>query len=625
MECNGLLQDLRDSRGCSLWKGGRGGRHGSSVGTKQRRIMQQAQRFDHARSDPRRRGKFGSLSGAEVCTAYSNCLGSLDALSCHAMTLHPLQNAMQEAHAHARAGRLLRAEAVYRAILAAHPKFLPAYEAYALLAYGAGNLALAAGLFKQAIALNGGIALYHRNYGEICRRLGQFGEAIAAGEQACRLAPLDADAHFNLGLACRDALEAARAEAAFRRALEVLEPVLSSDAATPQLWNMHGNCAHFLRRLDEARESYARALQLRADFPEALNSLGNLLMDMGLDAEAREKLAEAVRIAPGFAKARLSLALMQLKLGDWEAGWENYEARWDGSEEGGNGTYARARCELPQWNGEEGTAGHGLLVLNEQGFGDLFQFSRYLDLALARFARVGLVCPEPNVRSIMQCSFGGRVALLDNIPASGPDWQWQCHLMSLPRAFKTRPDCVPCNVPYLKAPEAARARWRERLDALVPAQLKVGIAWAGRKSNKYDAQRSLCFEQLLPLLGVPHVTWVSLQKMGSSARRPAIPEGVAWLDWTDELSDFSVTAALVDNLDLVISIDSAMVHLAGGLNRPVWMLNRYNGEWRWLNRQQDSPWYPSLRIFNQTGLGDWSSVIDAVRAALPTVAHAVAN
>jgi tetratricopeptide (TPR) repeat protein len=532
------------------------------------------------------------------------------------MNTPQLQNAMREAHAHARAGRLLRAQAVYRAVLAAHPKFVPAYEAYALLAFGAGNLALAAGLFRQAIALDGGIALYHRNYGEICRRLGRFNDAIAAGEAACRLAPQDADAHFNLGLACRDALDRARAGAAFRRAIEVLEPVLSSDAATPQQWNMRGNCAHFLRRFDEARASYERALQLRADFPEALNSLGNLLMDMGWDIEARAKLAETVRIAPGFAKARLSLGLMQLKLGDWEAGWENYEARWSGSEESGNGTYARAPSTLPQWNGEDGTAAHGLLVLNEQGFGDLFQFSRYLDLALPRFARVGLVCPEPNVRSIMECSFGARVALLEQIPENDPGWHWQCHLMSLPRAFKTRPDSVPCNVPYLKAPEAAKAHWRERLDAAAHARLKVGIAWAGRKSNKYDAERSLDFEQLLPLLTAPHITWVSLQKMEAGAPRPAIPQGVALLDWTDELSDFSDTAALVANLDLIISIDSAIVHLAGGLNRPVWMLNRYNGEWRWLDRRCDSPWYPSLRIFNQPQLGDWGGVMGAVRAAL---------
>jgi hypothetical protein len=157
------------------------------------------------------------------------------------------------------------------------------------------------------------------------------------------------------------------------------------------------------------------------------------------------------------------------------------------------------------------------------------------------------------------------------------------------------------------------------LDAACADGVRVGVAWAGRRSHQYDAHRSLRATQLLPLLKVPGFTWVSLQKLAEGETRPMIPQGVKWIDWSDELCDFDDTAALVANLDLVISIDSAIVHLAGGLARPVWMLNRFTGEWRWLERREDSPWYPTMRIFNQPRYGDWDSVLAAVQTALASL------
>ena len=166
----------------------------------------------------------------------------------------------------------------------------------------------------------------------------------------------------------------------------------------------------------------------------------------------------------------------------------------------------------------------------------------------------------------------------------------------------------------------AQAYWHERLSIAAPERLTVGVAWAGRRSHMYDAQRSLRFEQFLPLLEDERITWVSLQKLGMDEPRPAIPDSVDWIDWTEELTDFADTAALLSNLDLVISIDSSMVHLAGGLARPVWMLNRFNSEWRWLEQREDSPWYPTLRIFNQPQFGDWASVFNALQSALAEIA-----
>ena len=517
---------------------------------------------------------------------------------------------------HAQAGRLIEAELVYRNIIASYPEFHPAYQAFGLLAFGAGNLAMAADLFKSAIALDNNVALYHRNYGEICRRLGRFNEAIRAGTQACRLSPTDVDAHFNLGLAFSDIKDNTQATLAYRKVLELLEPQLASGKASPQILNMRGISLHRLGLFDEARKSYERALELQPDSPTALNSLGSLLSDIGLVQEAHGYFIKAVNLAPEFAMARLNLGMAQLKLGDWQPGWDNYEARWTGSAESGNGTFSRPSCPLPQWDGQDNTDKQGLLVFTEQGFGDMFQFSRYLELASQRFAKVGFVCPDPITQIIMEWSFGERVVILKRMPISYATWHWQCPLMSLPRAFKTRLDTIPANLPYLKVSKMAQAHWRERLDIAAPDRFTVGIAWTGRKSHQYDAQRSLRFEQFLPLLNDKRITWVNLQKSGIEDLRPAIPDDVKWIDWTEELTDFADTAGLVSNLDLVISIDSSMVHLAGGLKRPVWMLNRFNSEWRWMEQRVDSPWYPTLRIFNQPQLGDWTSVLNTLRSAL---------
>ena len=387
---------------------------------------------------------------------------------------------------------------------------------------------------------------------------------------------------------------------------------------TPDALHNEGIALYRQDRFDEALVLYERALALQPNFPALLNSKGFLLQDLGRMDEALACFARAVELAPEFAMARLNLGMAQLKLGDWQNGWDNYEARWTGSAEAGNGSLSRPLSPLPQWNGEPDTQGKRLLVITEQGFGDTFQFARYLPLAAQRFAKVGFVCSAPTLR-LLEWAYGDSIVTFTRMPSdeeSWAAWDLHCPLMSLPRAFATRPDSIPCDLPTLKVPEKALAHWRERLDLAAPGSLRVGIAWAGRKAHQYDARRSLRFSQLLALLADERFTWVSLQKWAPEDERPQIPPHVDWLDWTDELSDFADTAALIANLDLVISIDSAMVHLAGALNRPVWMLNRFDAEWRWFHRRNDSPWYPELRIFSQGAFGDWHGVLGAVQQAL---------
>lgn len=396
------------------------------------------------------------------------------------------------------------------------------------------------------------------------------------------------------------------------------EPQLLQGMRLAQAEALHqaGIALYHQGRFDAALELFEQTLALQPQAASVHNSKGFALQDLGRTEAARDCFAEALALDPSLAMARLNLGLAQLKLGDWQAGWDNYEARWTGSAEASQETFKRPDCPLPQWNGEA-ASGQGLLVIIEQGFGDTFQFGRYLALLGERFARVGLACSTPVLR-LMQDSFGDRLVVLHGMPEHFEGWDWHCPLMSLPRAFATRVHEVPAPVPYLKVAAPAAEFWRARLQAAAPGRLRIGLAWAGRADYRYNQRRSLDFAQLQPLFDAlqGRVSWVNLQKWqpGERATRPGAD--VDWLDWTGDLGDFATTAALVANLDLVISVDSVLVHLAGGLDVPVWMLDRFDNEWRWLKDRLDSPWYPRLRIFRQTAFGDWPQVVEQVRRAL---------
>ena len=368
-------------------------------------------------------------------------------------------------------------------------------------------------------------------------------------------------------------------------------------------------------RFEQALACYDAALGLVPAFPALLNSKGFLLQDLDRMEEAVDCFERAVALAPEFDLARLNLGLAQLKLGQWESGWENYEYRWTGSAEAAKGSLQQPSCPLPMWNGETGLEDRSLLVITEQGFGDSLQFARYLPLAARRFRKVGFVCAPP-LQRLLEWSMGDDLQLSVRLPGDFEAWDFHCPLMSLPRAFQTRPDTVPATLPYLRASRRAAGHWQERLALAAPGRFRIGIAWAGRKAHQYDHRRSLRFEQVLPLLGDSRVSWVSLQKWAPDDARPEVPAGLDWIDWTDELTDFADSAALVSGLDLVITVDSALAHLAGGLGRPVWLLNRYDSEWRWGRRQTSSPWYSSMRIFNQPAFGDWPGALAEAQAAL---------
>ena len=361
-------------------------------------------------------------------------------------------------------------------------------------------------------------------------------------------------------------------------------------------------------RFDQAVACFQELLPTHGDDLALLANCVTSLADAGRPAEAVEMAHRALAIEPDCASVRLVLGASQLELGDWEEGWRNYEARFLGAHELQTGQAHFVNIPLPRWHGEDRAS---ILVVVEQGYGDTIQFCRFLPLLRQRFARIGLLVSPPLAR-LMDWTFGEDIAIFTNYPSDYSSWDCHCMLMSLPFVLGTRLDTLPAPPAYLKLPSSAKESWRIRLEKKAAHKLKIGFCWTGRPDYRFNASRSLPGEQWLRLLGVEGATWVSLQKRGEGQAAPPVPEGVDWIDWTEELADFAVTAALVANLDLVIGIDSVNVHLAGALGVPAWLLNRRNSEWRWMAPREDSPWYPSLRIFRQRQLHDWAEVVDRV-------------
>jgi hypothetical protein len=259
--------------------------------------------------------------------------------------------------------------------------------------------------------------------------------------------------------------------------------------------------------------------------------------------------------------------------------------------------------------------GKTILLHAEQGLGDTIQFSRYVPMVAERGGQVFL-CVQPEAVSLLKTLPGVR-RIADN-PKQLPDYQVHCYLMDLPLAFGTRVESIPRTSPYLYADPNRREKWGRKLPA--GRDLKVGLAWAGRPTHVSDSLRSMKLSQFAPLSTVSGVTFVSLQKGAGSEQAIAPPVGMNWIDLVPEIDDLADTAALISHLDLVITVDSAVAHLAGALGKPVWILTRFAPDWRWMLKREDSPWYPTARLFRQPAIGDWATVVERIRQALALLA-----
>ena len=455
--------------------------------------------------------------------------------------------------------------------------------------------------YDGAIARDPGYRDAHLNRGIALSRLGRFDDAVASYDRAIALDPTGAEAFSNRGATLR----------ALRRFDDAVASHDRAVALAPRHASVHNNRGVALKdmgRLDEALASFDAAIGLQPAFGEAYSNRANALAFFGRYDAAMADYAQAVTVNPGDANARCNGGMIKLLTGRFAAGWEDWEARWD---VGGQLAPGRRGFARPQWTGDVDIRGKRMLLVPEQGAGDTIMAVRYARLVADRGATVILEAPRA-LRSLL-----GPVSGVSEIVTQGdplPDFDFHCPLLSLPRAFKTTLDTIPVEVPYLGTSAAHLDKWRTRLPQA--GGLRVGINWAGNPEFRWDKLRSIGLARMLPVLGVRNVQFFALQKDlhdGDAGLLRDHPH-VTWLG--RDIETFADTAAIIAHLDLVISSDTSVVHLAGALGKPVWILLPFNPDWRWLLDRGDSPWYPTARLFRQSLYDDWTGVVERVSAEI---------
>ena len=493
-------------------------------------------------------------------------------------------------------GQLDAAIAAYRRASECKPGYAEALSNLGGALTQRGQLDEAVAVYRRALELRPDLAIIWNNLANTLCDQKKFSEAEAASRQAVALNPNLPEGHYNLGNTLLEQGKAEEAAAAYGRAL----------ALQPNYAEAHNNLGVVLTelgRLDEAEAACRRAIQLKASFPAAHNNLGNVFTEMRRLDEAGTEYRRSLELDPDYAQAGFGLALLHLSRGDFERGWPLYESRWEAWQ------VSRRQFSQPVWDGRP-LHGQRVLVDSEQGYGDAIQFIRYASLIAARGGEVVVQCPRVLVELFRSGKGVGEVvAVRDPLPA----FDWHLPMASQPLVFQTNRETIPRETPYLFADSERREIWRTRLDRSRP---RVGLAWAGSARYRRDRVRSIPFPMLLPLLQMEGVDFYSLQVTEGAGPVPTLPGARAIIDHTHHFADFADTAALISELDLVISADTAVAHLAGALGRPVWTLTSFAPDWRWGLDGEETPWYPTMRLFRQPALGDWPSVLDRVAAEL---------
>jgi tetratricopeptide (TPR) repeat protein len=517
-------------------------------------------------------------------------LNAASALYCQAVECHQRR-------------QLERAEQLYQGVLALQPGHAGALCNLGTMALHGGRLPAALELFERAVAADPGGAAAHAFLALCLEGLGRGAEALARLERSIASLPDVPELHHHRGVMLGRAGRFEEALASFERALAI-RPDFAEALAD------RANALADLGRHEQALADYGRALELRPDFPEALDNRGATLAGLGRHAEALADFARAIALVPDFDSAHFDEAVTRLVTGDFTRGWEKFEWRW-------RDVALRARPRnftQPLWDGSAAVAGKTILLHAEQGFGDTIQFCRYAPLVAARGADVILEVPAPLARLLGALPGVSRV-----IPGGQPlpAFDLHCPLLSLPRAFGTQLDSIPASPSAIAAEPALVERWRTKLG---PGRgLRIGLAWSGRPAHANDRNRSIALARLLRALP-EGLELISLQKDLRDGDAATLAADARIRRFEDDLVDFAETAGLVACLDLVVTVDTAVAHLAGALRRPVWVLLPFAPDWRWLLEREDSPWYPSARLFRQTAIGDWDGVLARVRAELSALA-----
>ena len=468
--------------------------------------------------------------------------------------------------------------------------------------------------YDRSLAMASNDAEIHHNRALALRALGRHDEALGSLERARALAPERFGVHFHRGVALSLLHRHTDALASFDRALQ-LEP-----RSVEALANRGVELGH-LGRSEEALEAFARAAEVNPDYVDAYNNAANTLVAVGRRHEALEQFERALRIQPAHAPTLWSKSLLKLALEDYAAGWPLYESRLELE----HLREYRRSFPVPRWTGREDIAGKRILIHAEQGLGDTLQFCRYLPLLEAQGARVVFEIPA-TLRILMQ-SLHFRGSLICQGEPLPSDLDCHCPLLSLPLAFETRADTIPAEVPYLAADATAVTAWRDRLGEM--PGLKIGLNWQGGTVAERQAWirgRSFALSCAAPLSRIAGISLISLQKGPAARQLSEVGFGGAIAQLTDPdatgAEALMETAALVSELDLVITSDTSVAHLAGALGAPVWVTLHSVPDWRWLLDRSDNPWYPSMRLLRQSVPGDWAGLFERVAVELARLVEA---
>ena len=569
-------------------------------------------------------------------------------------------------------GRVEEAGRSYWRALSLNPEDVDSMQLLATLRREAGDWNEAIGLYGQLVQLEPHKAEWLYTLGQVLKKQGRMNEALVFYHRAVLLYPDSADGYFNLG---RTLFEAGQRP----DSLQCFQHVVTMHPDDAEAHNYMGQILHEFGEAGQARQAYLKAIDIKPNFVEALSNLGALLMELAELESAEALLRRALQFAPEFtcacsnlgtvlakqgrfveafetfrhillknpmhaqvlcsvgysldalgdlggarecfqlaltaepdsALARFNLSSHFLLDGDFAEGWSRYEQRWELRQFTGK---PRLHAQ-PRWQGKE-VAGDSIVLFSEQGFGDTLQFARYALLLVERGLRVFLEV-QPQLVQLLR-TLHPDVHVFAKDQEDVPVADWHCPLLSLPRVFGTDMSNIPATVPYVYADKEKATQWTQHLQA---PGLRVGVAWSGNPGHVRDRLRSVPFQQFCEVMDIPQVHFYSLQK-GPAAKQAGTAGFTGELcDLDPYLLDFTDTAAVIANLDLVITVDTALAHLAGAMGKPVWILLAHAPDWRWLKERNDSPWYPSARLFRQSILGQWTDVLEQIKHALHAFAR----
>ena len=545
-----------------------------------------------------------------------------------------INNLLQQGLMHHQKGQFNQAQSIYKKILKHDPKNFEALQLNAALNLQQKKFKAALKLFKLALSINPSVPYVNFNYGNVLHNLKLLDEALQSYDQAIKLKPDYVEAFYNRGIVLDDLkrfdealqsydqaiyLKSNYAEIFFNRGivLEKLkrfhEALQSYDQAIylksnyAEAFFNRGNALLNLKRNNEALQSYDQAINLNPNYAEAHNNRGNALQDLKRNDEALQSLDQAINLNPNYAEAISNKAYLKLRLGEFEEGWKLYEYRKNKKDK----IHQYPKFSQPLWLGNVSIQGKTILIHSEQGLGDTIQFYRYLPL-LKSLKPKNIIFHLENQLIPLFSSLKNEITFLE-IDKPLPSFDFYCPLMSLPLAFNTTLETIPSNIPYLNVDEFKNKYWQDRLGR--KTKTRIGLVWSGSIAHKKDHDRSLRLNQFLNLLNLPY-EFHSLQKEIRDYDQKTLEELGSIFQYQNDLNDLSDTAGLLNQMDLIISVDTSVAHLAGALGKKVWILLPFVPDFRWLFDLEYSPWYPTARLFRQSQRGNWDNVFHQLKNEL---------